>query len=144
MQAALDLLNYGNHDISEWKGSWINSSPELNGFWIESSLKISPLEQVRVLTDIFEEKTPYSKEDIEILKNVMLTEEMDSGRIYGKTGTGINSNGWFVGFMEQEAGKIYFAVYLEDKNIENISGKTAREIAIHILQEEYNEKHFID
>lgn len=138
MQAALDQLNYGNCDISEWEGSKINSSPELNGFWIESSLKISPLEQVKVLTDIFEGRTPYSKEDIEILENIMLTEEMDNGRIYGKTGSGINNNGWFVGFMEQEAGKIYFAVYLEDKNREDISGKIAREIAIRILTEEYN------
>jgi bla regulator protein BlaR1 len=28
----------------EWRGGNINSLPELNGFWLESSLKISPKE----------------------------------------------------------------------------------------------------
>ena len=42
MSAQLLLLNYGNKDISEWDGSDINPLPQLNGFWLESSLKISP------------------------------------------------------------------------------------------------------
>lgn len=42
-------MDYGNKDISEWEGSNINSYEELNGFWLSSSLKISPLQQVKVL-----------------------------------------------------------------------------------------------
>ena len=47
-------LQYGNCDISEWNGSNINPLENLNGFWLDSSLKISPLEQVEVLSRIFE------------------------------------------------------------------------------------------
>mgnify|MGYP007121807693 CR=1 FL=1 len=43
----LAALDYGNQDISQWEGGGQNQSPELNGFWIDSSLKISPLEQVQ-------------------------------------------------------------------------------------------------
>jgi len=140
LQESIEELDYGNHDISEWEGSAINSYPRLNGFWIESSLKISPLEQIKVLTDIFEGRTKYSEEDIAILKSIMLTTERESSSIYGKTGTGINCNGWFVGFMDKFDDRIYFAVYLEDENNEEITGLTAREIATQILDEEYSDQ----
>lgn len=43
VQMELDKLAYGNCDISEWEGSSINPYPELNGFWLASSLMISPI-----------------------------------------------------------------------------------------------------
>jgi bla regulator protein BlaR1 len=50
-------------DTSEWDGRGINSFPELNGFWLESMLKISPIEQVNVLAEIFDGKTDFSKQN---------------------------------------------------------------------------------
>ena len=38
----LEALSYGNCDVSEWAGSGINPLPDLNGFWLGASLKISP------------------------------------------------------------------------------------------------------
>ena len=67
IQEELNKLDYGNCDISEWSGSGVNSFPELNGFWIESSLMISPIEQVEVLHKIMEGETIYTKSEIEIL-----------------------------------------------------------------------------
>ncbi len=137
MDSVLKELKYGNCDVSEWEGSAINSYPNCNGFWLESSLKISPLEQVQVLSDIFEGKTSYKEEHISILKNVMLLQEEDNYRIYGKTGTGINNKGWFVGFLEQGEDRVYFASYLEDDQVDNITGKTAQTIVYEILEKEY-------
>lgn len=46
MLDALELLQYGNCDLSDWEGHLNNNSNSaLTGFWIESSLKISPREQ---------------------------------------------------------------------------------------------------
>ena len=47
MQKELDKLQYGNCDISDWEGrlNTNNSNRALTGFWIESSLMISPKEQ---------------------------------------------------------------------------------------------------
>ena len=55
----------------------MNSFPELNGFWIESSLLISPIEQVEVLHKIMEGETIYTESEIEILKSIMLLEASD-------------------------------------------------------------------
>ena len=127
----LTALDYGNCNISEWAGSGINPGEELNGFWLASSLKISPYGQVRVLSDIFEGRTGFSPEHVKIVKNIM---SADGGGIYGKTGTGTKGQAWFVGFSESEEKRTYFAVYLEDTdNREQVSSKKAKEIALKII-----------
>ena len=142
VQSYLDQLKYGNCDISEWEGSGINSLPELNGFWLESSLKISPKEQVDVLANIFDGKTNFSKHNKDILKEVMLTKIIGRASVYGKTGTGQNSktghrnNGWFVGMMDNSDERYYFAIYLNDEAKE-VSGPIAKEIAFKIMKQYY-------
>lgn len=145
VQKYLNKLKYGNCDISEWDGSGINSLPELNGFWLESSLEISPKEQVNILADIFNGKTDFSKQNIEILKEVMLTQKIGNVTVYGKTGTGQNAdtrnkdNGWFVGMIDNSDDVYYFAVHLTDENQE-VSGPKAKEIALNIINQYYVEK----
>lgn len=135
MQEELNDLQYGNCDISQWSGSNINSMEKLNGFWLDSSLKISPLEQVEALEKIFEGQSHYKSGNIEILKKIMLVEESDIQRIYGKTGTGANGEAWFVGFSELSGDRKYFAIYLDDKaQKEQVSGNKAKEIALEVLK----------
>ena len=43
----------------------------------------------------------YDSRNIEILKRIMLVDENDSQKIYGKTGSG-NGEAWFVGFSESD------------------------------------------
>ena len=75
----------------------------LTGFWIESSLMISPKEQVEVMEHIFGKESNYSEETQNTLKQVMLLSEVDSTdiSIYGKTGMGkvdgIVVDAWFTG-----------------------------------------------
>ncbi len=127
-------IQYGNCDISEWNGSGINSLPELNGFWLESSLKISLIQQVTALNYIFCSENHFRVENLDELRNIMYITELDTGSIYGKTGSGTGGNAWFVGFLEKNDHRIYFAVYLEDmQNKDIVSGNKAKEIAISIL-----------
>lgn len=135
MQEELNNLQYGNRDLSEWNGSNINPMEKLNGFWLDSSLKISPLEQVEILEKIFEGQSLYDSGNIEILKRIMLVDETDAQRIYGKTGTGGNGEAWFVGFSESGGERKYFAIYLDDRaQKELVSGNKAKEIALEILK----------
>lgn len=134
IQNALSSLNYGNCDVSQWQGSGLNPTADTNGFWLGSSLKISPKEQIKVVSDIFEEKTDYTQDEITILKNVMVS---DKEGVYGKTGTGRDSSAWYVGFYETDNHKIYFAVYLQDDTVENIAGATAKEITNKIIDKYY-------
>ena len=83
---------------------------------------------------IFEGQSNYDADKVEILKNIMLVEENDAQKIYGKTGSGGNGEAWFVGYSEMDRKRKYFAVYLNDNTkTEQISGSKAREIAGKIL-----------
>lgn len=135
VQEELRRLAYGNCDISEWTGNGANSFAELNGFWLESSLLISPLEQVEILRKIVEGKTIYTESEVEILKSIMLLEIDDSQKIYGKTGTGTDGTAWFIGFVENEDTNMYFAIYLDDSISNEINGAKAQEIALNIIGE---------
>ncbi len=123
-------LKYGNADTSEWYGNGSNKLADLNGFWLNSSLKISPVEQVKVLQKILENKNIYNQKHITILKNIMRVDSSSENNIFGKTGSGGNGNGWFVGFVEKENKFIYFAIFLNDKNT---AGADAKKIALKII-----------
>ena len=113
----LQKFNYGNMDTSDWKGL-LNSNtniPELRGFWLESSLKISPVEQTRILAEIFKKNSPAAAD----LQSVMKIQDSPV-KIYGKTGMGVKNDkvvdAWFVGFYETADNKIFFAVRLDDND----------------------------
>ena len=76
MQKELDKLQYGNCDIFDWEGrlNTNNNNRALTGFWIESSLMISPKEQVEVMERIFGEKSDYSEQTQNELKKVKKSE----------------------------------------------------------------------
>lgn len=138
MQKELDRLQYGNCDISDWEGrlNTNNSNRALTGFWIESSLQISPQEQVEVMERIFGEDSEYSEETRQELRQVMLIPETTDSdiQIYGKTGMGkldgIVVDAWFTGFAEAPTGRIYFCVHLGRTDGMNVSSSQAKEIAI--------------
>ncbi len=122
----LAALSYGNQDISQWAGSGQNQSQELNGFWIDSSLKLSPVEQVQVLAEIFQGEPihpgggGHPPED-------HAGPGPGGQQVYGKTGTGFGETSWFVGFTQENGQKTYFAVYLSDESRE-ISGSDAKAV----------------
>ncbi len=132
----INTLNYGNCDISQWEGSGFNRDPLIDGFWLESSLLISPREQADVLCRIFEGKTEIDESNISELEKMMYKEDIGSDvKIYGKTGTG--RGGWFVGFFESDGNNIYFAVYLSEKK--GVNGPKAQEITSNIIQGYFSE-----
>ena len=146
MQKELEKLKYGNCDISDWSGklNTNNDNPLLTGFWIESSLLISPKEQVEVMEHIFGDDTDYSQETVEQLKQVMLLSELndEDTLIYGKTGMGkdygITADSWFTGFCESGDKKVYFCVYLGRTDGQSVSSTKAKEIAINIVHDYMN------
>lgn len=143
MQKELEKLQYGNCDISDWEGSLNtnNNNRALTGFWIESSLRISPKEQTEVMERIFGGNSDYSEETRNQLKQVMLVPEQDRAdlSLYGKTGMG-KANGvvvdaWFTGFAESTEGTIYFCVRLGETEELDVSSTVAKEIAIEIVSD---------
>lgn len=143
MQEELKKLEYGNCDISDWAGrlNTNNNNPVLTGFWLESSLLISPKEQAEVMQRIFGDHSDYSEKTLEQLKQVMLLPEQNETdiSIYGKTGMGkaygIVVDSWYTGFADTTDDRIYFCVYLGETNNQNVSSAKAREIAIKIVSD---------
>lgn len=143
IQQELDRLGYGNCDISDWEGrlNTNNNNRALTGFWIESSLLISPKEQTQVLERIFGEASVYSEETKEALEEVMLVEIQEDAdiSIYGKTGmgkaAGIVVDAWFVGFARHAGQNIYFCVYLGRTDNKNVTSTAAKEIAVRLVSD---------
>lgn len=141
IQKTLDELCYGNCDVSDWEGrlNTNNNNRALTGFWIESSLEISPKEQAEVMERIFGSNSVYSEKTRKELKDVMLVPEEsgDGTFIYGKTGMGkaegIVVDAWFTGFVERAEGNLYYCVYLGRTDGMNVSSAEAREIALRLL-----------
>ena len=107
MKEYVDKLDYGNED----------ASGPLNGFWLNSSLKISADEQVEFLKRLHKEDLPVAKRSIKILKEIMTLEETPDYRLSGKTGGGpLGENrflGWFVGYLETKENTYLFATEIE-------------------------------
>ncbi|WP_179134595.1 BlaR1 family beta-lactam sensor/signal transducer [Oceanobacillus timonensis] len=127
IQSYLDHIHYGNQDVS--KG--------IDQYWLESTLKISPVEQVELLQAFYHNRFHFQEDHIETVKNALQMEEKDGAALYGKTGTGnVNGkdiNGWFVGFVETDTNTYFFATNIQDED--NASGSIATEITLAILKD---------
>lgn len=107
----LTLCHYGNINLSQ-------TDPD---FWNFGAFGISPINQVEFLKNLYEEKLPFSKRNIEIVKKVMITEQNDDYTIHSKTGwtreKDINT-GWWVGYIENKNGAYFFATrLLQDRKL---------------------------
>jgi beta-lactamase class D len=106
----LAKFNYGNRDISGG----------LTQFWLDSSLKISPDEELQFLIKLWRDKLPASSRAMELTKKIMYLETSPSGVILsGKTGSGApkkNAFGWFVGHIQGKTGEYLFIVNYSENN----------------------------
>ncbi|WP_185807822.1 BlaR1 family beta-lactam sensor/signal transducer [Lysinibacillus telephonicus] len=123
----LKRINYGNLDMSGG----------INEFWLESSLKISPVEQVQLLKDLYTNQLGFKEKNIQTVKEAIKLEEKNEKILYGKTGTGtVNGkeiNGWFIGYVENGENTYFFATNIQ--NEENASGERAAEMTLSILKD---------
>lgn len=120
-------MKYGNCDISGG----------IDYYWMESSLKISPVEQVELLKEFYTYNIGFKNSDIDKIKNIIKIKEFDDSILFGKTGTGNvnghNLHGWFIGYVENKDNTYIFATYIKSK--ENALGSTALNITKTILQD---------
>ena len=120
-------IGYGNE----------NMSGDLSSYWMESSLKISPIEQVELLTKLHSNRFHFSPENINAVKDAIRLSSSDTGTIYGKTGTGRidghDVNGWFIGFIETTDHTYFFATNIGSDD--GATGSAAAEITMSVLSD---------
>ena len=107
MQEGLNKLNYGNKEIGS----------EIDKFWLEGPLKISAMEQVKLLNLLSQSKLPFKLENQEQVKDITILEKKDDFILHGKTGWATDNIvvpiGWFVGWIETSDNIYSFAINLD-------------------------------
>lgn len=121
----IQKIGYGNE----------NMSGDLSAYWMSSSLKISPIEQVELLTKLYNNSFGFAPENIQAVKDSICLFTSENGAFYAKTGTGNvdgeDVNGWFVGYIEAAHNTWFFAANIgADKNA---NGTNAAKITMSIL-----------
>ena len=112
-----------------------NMSGDFSTYWMESSLKISPIEQVELLTQLQNNNFGFAPENINAVKDSICLSSSDAGTFYGKTGTGRvdgqDVNGWFIGYIETADNTYFFATNIGADS--DATGGNATEITMSIL-----------
>jgi beta-lactamase class D len=92
-RTALATMHYGNEQVGQL----------VDQFWLNGELQISALEQIEFLSKLVNGSTPYRREQVDIVKAIMLDEQTDDYSIHAKTGwtgPGLHT-GWYVGYVEK-------------------------------------------
>ena len=123
----IEEIGYGNENISG----------DFSTYWMESSLKISPIEQVELLTRLQNNSLGFTPENINAVKDAICLSSSDAGTFYGKTGTGRvdgqDVNGWFIGYIETVDNTYFFATNIGADS--DATGGNATEITMSILSD---------
>jgi|SRR5690606_11620099 len=121
---------YGNGDLSQ-------TDPD---FWNFGTFGASQINTVEFLIRLYENRLPFSREHMELVKDIMLTEQTDDYTIRAKTGwtreNGINL-GWWVGYIETSRGPYFFATrLLQDRKYKTENfGACRKEITKAVLRD---------
>ena len=127
MRFWMNEVPYGNRDITGG----------LDHFWLDSSLRISPNEQVDFLAKLYRGQLKFRPEVVDTVKRLIVQRADGDVEFSGKTGsceengTGL---GWFVGHVKGPRGEYVFALNIEGP-AGKANGREARRIVTDILTE---------
>lgn len=131
-QVGYDKLQYYFNEMGYGNG---NLTGGISDYWMESSLLISPIEQVELLTDLYTDDTLFKSTHIAAVKEALKIEEKSGAVLSGKTGTGMvddkEINGWFIGYVEKNEKAYIFATNVQSED--NANGSLATKITLDIL-----------
>lgn len=120
-------IGYGNKNINS----------DLSSYWMQGTLKISPVEQVKLLIALYNNDFDFAPENVNAVKESICLFSSENKSFYGKTGTGRidgqDVNGWFVGFVENGENTYFFATNIQSDS--DATGSNAAEITKSILSE---------
>lgn len=110
IQSYLTSIEYGNEDVSGGL-----AEPGLTSVaWVNSTLKISPKEQVKFIQKLVYGHLPSSSSSIDMTKLLLFKEELPEGwKLFGRTGYG-----WFVGWIEKDHHFYPFAYHTREQKID--------------------------
>jgi beta-lactamase class D len=124
MQKFLDTLGYAA--VHKGGRARINN---IDTFWLDNSIKITPDEQLGLLKRLYFEQLPFYNRTQQIVVSMMLQEDKPEYKLSYKTGWGHSDNGhsigWVTGWIEENR-RPYFFVLLLDSADPNYDMGTVR------------------
>lgn len=127
LRSYIKEIGYGNEIINS----------DLSSYWIQGALKISPVEQVELLTNLYNNDFGFTPENVNAVKDSICLFSPENENFYGKTGTGRvdaqDVNGWFVGYIETTGNTYFFAANIQ--NDSDATGSKAADITKTVLSE---------
>ena len=113
MQGWIDKTDYGNRDI----GGGIDQ------FWLSGKLRISAVEQIAFLRRLAAGTLPFSARAQETVRRISMVDSAPDYVLHGKTGWAVhedtarkNDLGWFVGWVEHDGKRWFFAINVDMPN----------------------------
>jgi beta-lactamase class D len=104
MQQFINRAEYGDRQIG--------TPEQVDRFWLEGPLQITPNQQVEFLQRLERNDLPFSQRTLDLVKDIMIVERTPDYTLRGKTGwvASVTPNiGWFVGYLEQNDNTYFFA-----------------------------------
>ncbi len=111
MQQWITQVGYGNQNIG--------TAEEIDQFWLQGNLQITPQQQVQFLRRLYNNDLPFSEQTLSLVKEIMIYEQTPDYTIRAKTGwfgygnESLQNIGWFVGFVETGDNAYFFATNID-------------------------------
>lgn len=101
----LKQAEYGNADPSGGK----------DGYWLDGNIRINAFEQIGFLKKLYSNALPFKVEYQRLVKDIIVVEAGKDWILRAKTGWE-GRFGWWVGYVEQPAGPVFFALNIDTPN----------------------------
>jgi bla regulator protein BlaR1 len=92
MTSWMSLLNYGNRDISDASAD----------FWVNSSLQVSPQQQLDIFYKLYYYNLPFSFENTYFIRNNLTKTNLENGDLFTLTALGFDQGieiAWYIGYV---------------------------------------------
>jgi len=112
MKEYVDDADYGKMDITK---------ETIDKFWLWGNSRITPWEQMNFILHFYTNKLPFSQENIDLVKKLIVLKKTNNYTFSGKTGMTVQDGkniGWLVGYLE-EGGSTWIYVCNVESGLDN-------------------------
>jgi len=119
-----------------------NKNGKGDDFWNFGKLKVTPIEQLKLLFKLYHNELNFGNNHQELVKELMLEKQTPNFILRSKTGWCYDriDIGWYVGFIELKDHVVFFATRIEKELSETFKGfsKLRKSITRDIIYDLYN------
>ena len=141
LQKWLTRLKFGNMAVPATFDTIKIENNKADTFWVvPSTLRITPAQQLRYMQQLRNEMLPFSKKNIQEVKEMMYLKEINGYKVYGKQGSYLLKTegkyiGWLIGWVEKNDKTLFYINYLQTPDLKHPSIANAqKEIPYKIFQ----------